>query len=172
MASRHLGLVGLALWAIAFFAACGRFLFLHFRKEELERLISEDIARGEEGESFVLLPLFVCLAFMMTMGLAQAHLGDVLWRPYDYHYPYDVSIEEVTPLYLIDNVIRAAFFDFAEIYGIPFFAGVAHIPTNRPAATVVFVFRTTLSLGLVSFVLHGAQRIRLEKRKRERAKSV
>lgn len=61
-------------------------------------------------------------------------------------------------LYLLDNFIRAILFDAAEIYGWDV-SGVRHAD-NLPAATLVFVFRFTLGLGLLKTLTRGLQILR------------
>lgn len=120
----------------------------------LERDIMDDISK-EEGEFYPIgLPFLLYITFSAT-----AYMG---WCAYGKDF---MVVQESGPLtwlaYGLDNIVRSVFLDIAETYRLDL-SHIEHANSFWPS-TFIFVFRTSLSVSLLSMVTFSLNTIRKRK---------
>lgn len=137
-------------------SALGLFCYLilswSLNPKELEDEVSKDLEKGELGEFYLVgLPCLLFSAFTVTSYFGWKLHGDAF-----------ISVQEGThPIqfvfYGFDNIIRALCLDVCEVYRLKI-SNIEHANGFLPS-TFVFVFRSTLSIALISVVFRSAKMI-------------
>lgn len=157
LAAVNLGVLYI-FWGTAIFGGLLCFLMVYwaFNPKQLEKDIDADLKKGEAGDFHLVgLPSLVIWLFLIASFSG--------WKAYGSAF---LIVPSGSPLdwlaYMVDNLVRTVFLDFAEIYRLKL-SPIEHAAAFWPA-TFVFVFRTALSVGLINLVLTAFARLRAGKR--------
>jgi len=138
-----------AMWilvasAILFALFVVAILMLALKPRKLERHLDEDLRRGESGEFYLVgAPLSLFCSFVLT--------SFCLWRIHGESFYTGADGSLLTWfVYLLDNLVWAAALDFAESYHLDV-SGVDHTK-HVVVCTLVFAFRATVSVALISIL--------------------
>lgn len=102
------------------------------------------------GLNISVVPIVYCLSFILTTK--------ALWVFYGGQF-FDIEepINDMSwVIYLIDNIIRVVFCDFAEVFGITI-SKINHNKDSILICSYVFAFRTMLGISVINSIIRGYQ---------------